>query len=63
MSIDEILTERLSRSADVEDILYNIAAGKLEIPDAEGFRTLAIRLGVPKAQWSPEVKKYKFKEK
>lgn len=59
-NLDKILNERISRSVDVEDTLYKIAAGKLEVPDAEGFRVLAIRLGTPKKQWSDEVKNYEF---
>ena len=60
--LDKILSERISRSVDVEDTLYKIAAGQLAVPDAEGFRVLAIRLGTPKTQWSERVKGYKFNE-
>lgn len=58
--LDKILNERINRSVEVEDVLYKIAAGKLEVPDATGFRVLAIRLGTPKKQWSDEVKNYEF---
>lgn len=58
--LDKILNERISRSVEVEDALYKIAAGKLAVPDAEGFRVLAIRLGTPKKQWTEEVKNYEF---
>lgn len=58
--LDKILNERIARSVEVEDVLYKIAAGKLAVPDATGFRVLAIRLGVPKKQWSDEVKNYEF---
>lgn len=58
--LDKILNERINRSVDVEDVLYKIAAGQIEVPDATGFRVLAIRLGVPKKQWSEEVKNYEF---
>ena len=61
--LDKILSERIARSVDVEDTLYKIAAGKLEVPDATGFRVLAIRLGTPKKQWSEGVKSYQFKAK
>lgn len=60
-NLDKILNERISRSVEVEDVLYKIAAGQIEVPDAAGFRVLAIRLGTPKKQWSDDVKNYQFK--
>lgn len=44
---DKELCDIFSRRAGVEEHLLEMAKGKLPLPDAEGCRALAVRLGVP----------------
>lgn len=42
--------EELNRRVEVEQVLFNMAAGKRPLPTQEECRQLAIKLGTPKAK-------------
>jgi len=56
----KLLSARIARSADVEQILFDMANGKLAPFNAQDCRVLALRLGTPKKDWSEKVAEHKF---
>jgi hypothetical protein len=60
MDLDKSLSARISRSVDVEQILFDMANGKLALPSKQDCRVLALRLGTPKKEWSAQVAEHKF---
>lgn len=46
-ALDAMLCDAFKRRAAVEQALYDMAAGKRPMPDAEALRELARHLGVP----------------
>lgn len=46
-NLDALLTQILTRRASVEQELFDMAAGKKPMPDADALRALALRLGTP----------------
>lgn len=61
MDLDKSLSARISRTVDVEQILFDMANGKLALPDKQDCRVLALRLGTPKKEWSLSVAEHKFR--
>lgn len=59
-NLDKALSARITRSADVEQILFDMANGKLALPSKQDCRVLALRLGTPKKEWSVQVAEHKF---
>lgn len=47
-ALDAMLVDTFKRRAVVEQSLFDMAAGKLPMPDAAKLREMAIYLGVPK---------------
>ena len=60
MDLDKSLSARISRSVDVEQILFDMANGKLALPNQQDCRVLALRLGTPKKEWSTQVADHEF---
>lgn len=58
--LEAIVSENISRRADIEQHLLNVATGKAPPLTAQCCRILALRLGTPKKQWADVVKNYKF---
>ena len=58
--LDKTLTARFQRTGEIEQILFDMANGKLPLPSQQDCRVLALRLGTPKAEWSKQVKDHKW---
>lgn len=52
----------ISRRADIEQRLFNVANGKAPMLTKTDCRIMALRLGTPKDQWTDIVKKHKWGE-
>lgn len=58
--LDKTLTSRLQRTGEIEQVLFDMANGKLPLPSQQDCRVMALRLGTPKAEWSEQVKEHKW---
>jgi len=56
--LDRVLNERISRSVDVEAMLYEVVGGKRSLPSLEDCRHMANCLGAPKAKRTEHVRNY-----
>ena len=58
--LDKTLTRKINQSAEIEQILLDMAAGKLPLPSQQDCRVLALRLGTPKKEWSAAVAEHQW---
>lgn len=59
-SLDKLISDRMSRSSDIESYLLSVAEGKAPAPTPKDCRIIALRLGTPRDQWTDIVKNHKW---
>lgn len=59
-TLDQQLSRVLNERVHVEQILLDVAGGKMPLLTRDDCRILALRLGTPKSHWSDIVKNHVF---
>ena len=53
--LDRIMAKSLQRRGEIEQILFDVATGKLPPPSPQDCRVLALKLGTDKADWPEQI--------
>jgi hypothetical protein len=60
--MNETLSDRINRSVDIEQHLFDVANGKRPPLTKQDCRILALRLGTPRKMWTEQMKNHVFGE-